>query len=263
MPWPDTDQLFEPQDAPRAVSAMGMEMVTQGWEKEPHAHRKAQLVLAVRGLITCDVAKGRWLVPPQGALWIPSGVLHSMKAVGALELYCLFIAPDLAEALPRECCAMAISPLLRELVIEVSRLPVLYDPQGRAAPLIRTMLNTLEEAPIEHLHLPMPADPRLRRLADALAADPADRATIALWAQRIGMSERSLHRLIQKETGMSFLRWRQQFQIMLALEQLAQGVAVQTIALDLGYESASAFITMFRKILGQSPGKYLETRVIA
>lgn len=251
---------FAPQDVPRPLSAIGMELVTQGWEMEPHAHHKAQLIMAVRGLLTCEVAQGLWMVPSHCALWIPGGISHNARAVGEVELYCLFVAPELATALPTECCTISISPLLRELVIAVSLLPPLYDPNGRAGPLIQTMLNELETAPLEYLHLPMPTDPRLRRIAEAMTANPADRPRVGDWAQRVATSERTLCRLIVRETGMSFVRWRQQIQIMIALERLAKGAAVQTVALDLGYDSASAFITMFKKVLGKSPGRYLAAR---
>ncbi|MCW2389609.1 AraC-like DNA-binding protein [Sphingobium sp. B11D3B] len=256
----DPEQLFLPQESPRPVNAVGMELVTCGWEQEAHSHRKAQLVLAVRGLVTCQAERGRWIVPSGCALWLPGDVQHSIRGVGEMELYCLFIAPELADELPRHCCTMRISSLLKELIIAVSHLPALYDVDGTAAPMIQTMLNELAVAPIEHLHLPMPRDSRLQRIFDGLRADSSDRSTAATWAVKIGMSERSLHRHILDETGMTFLRWRQQYQILLALEWLANGVAVQTVAMDLGYDSASAFITMFKKALGQPPGKYLAMR---
>ena len=59
---------------------------------------------------------------------------------------------------------------------------------------------------------------------------------------------------------MSFRRWRQQFQVMFALERLAEGHSVQTVAFDLGYESASAFITMFKGVLGKPPANFLASR---
>lgn len=106
----------------------------------------------------------------------------------------------------------------------------------------------------------MPSDGRLRKIVDALHHTPSDRATTGEWARRIGMSERALFRLVLKQTGMSFGRWRQQIQVMLAIEQLSKAKAVQAIAFDLGYESASAFITMFKKAMGQPPATYLATR---
>jgi AraC-like DNA-binding protein len=256
----EADEIVDPQEIPRAVSAFGLEFTGQSPEYQPHAHPKAELILTVRCLVTCDVAKGRWMVPAQCALWIPSGMSHNVRTVGEVELYCLFLDPEVVRALPSECCTIAVSPLLQELVIAASRLPTLYDPKGPAGSLVDTMLNELGTAPVEYLHLPMPKNARLRKIADAFAVDPSDRATIVEWAKRAAMSERSLSRLILRETGMTFGRWRQQFQIMVALERLADGESVKTVTFELGYESTSAFIAMFKKALGLSPGKYLAGR---
>lgn len=242
------------------MSAINMDLVTGGLEEKLHAHRKAQLILSVRGLVTCDVAKGFWLVPPQSALWIPGGLEHSVRAVGQVELFILFLQPDLAINVRTECCTIAISPLLKELVIAVSQLPQLYACEGAPGRLVQTMLDQLELAPVEQLHLPLPCDPRLRRIADTLMADPSCRTTLPEWSRLVAVSERTLVRMIVRETGMNFSRWRQQFQIMVALERLTRGDLVQSVALDLGYESPSAFITMFRKAMGQSPGRYLAAR---
>lgn len=258
----DGEEVFDPQEVPRPVFAIGGELVTDGFEQPRHEHRKAQLIMALRGLVTCEVAKGLWMVPPQCALWIPGGMEHSVRGVGEVAIYILFVEPDAAPAMPKECCTVAIGPLLRELIIGVAKLPPLYDREGAQGRLTQTMLDELAAAPVERLHLPLPSDPRLRRIADALTADPSDRATIGEWARRVAMSERTLFRLIHREIGMSFGRWRQQFHIMVALERLARGEAVQLVAFDLGYESASAFITMFKKVLGEPPGKYLAARQV-
>lgn len=253
----EPDGVFEDDHPLRPLSSVEMALVTQGWEKEPHAHGQAQLMLSLRGLISCEVESGLWLVPSQHALWIPAGTAHSVRCVGEVELTCLFIDRTLVAGLPEQVRTLTIAPLLRELILAVSRLPPRYDEAGPAAPLIQTMMNELVAAPIEQQHMPLPADRRLRKVADAWAANPADRATVGNWAARVGMSERSLSRLVLHETGMPFGRWRQQFQIMLALERLTRGVPVQLVASDLGYESPSAFIAMFRKALGESPSRYL------
>jgi AraC-like DNA-binding protein len=247
---------FRPADA--AVS--GVEVIKSDYELVPHRHDDAQLMVVVRGLVTCEVASGLWLVPPQCAIWIPAGMEHSMRGVGDLQFYCMYVEPKLTRLLPRECCTLAVSPLLRELVIEISHLPDHYDVDGADGRMIRTMLDRLAVAPVEELHLPMPSDPRLRQIADRLVADPSDRATIPEWARKVGISERTLFRLLARETGMSFGRWRQQLHIMLALKRLSEGGSVQAVAFDLGYESSSAFVTMFRKTLGKPPRKFLAAR---
>jgi AraC-like DNA-binding protein/mannose-6-phosphate isomerase-like protein (cupin superfamily) len=241
-----------------AVSAV--EFIIGDYELAAHKHNEAQLMLVVRGFVTCEVASGLWMVPPQCAMWIPAGMEHSMRGVGDFQVYCVYLEPKLTNALPRECCTLTVSPLLRELVIETSHLQNHYDVDGPDGRMIETMLDRLATAPIEQLHLPMPSDRRLRQIADRLKADPSDWTTIPEWARKVGMSERTLSRLLSNETGMSFGRWRQQFQIMLALKQLSEGVSVQAVALALGYESSSAFVTMFRKTLGKPPLKYLASR---
>jgi AraC-like DNA-binding protein len=256
----DTVDYLYPQHVPRPVFAIGGETVTEGFEQPAHSHRKAQMFMALRGLVTCEVSKGLWMVPPQSALWIPGDMEHSVRCAGDVAMYVLFVEPEAAGAMPRECCAVGVSPLLRELIIAVSKLPQLYDVEGAEGRLAQTMLDQLAMAPVESLHLPLPSDSRLRMIADALTADPSDRTTIGDWARRVAMSERNLFRLIQQEIGMSFGRWRQQFHIMVALRRLAVGDAVQAIAFDLGYENPSAFITMFKKVLGQPPATYQASR---
>lgn len=249
------DYLY-PQHVPRPVFAISGELVTGGFKQSPHAHRKAQLFMALRGLVTCEVTKGLWMVPHHCALWIPGDLEHSIRCVGDVLVYTLFVEPAAATGMPQECCTLAVTPLLRELIIAASRLSTLYDCEGPDGRLAQTLLDQLVIAPRERLHLPMPEDARLHTIAEALASRPADRATIAEWAKRVAMSERSLFRLIQQEVGMSFGRWRQQFHIMVALERLACGDSVQAVAFHLGYQNSSAFITMFKKVMGQSPGQY-------
>jgi AraC-like DNA-binding protein len=76
----------------------------------------------------------------------------------------------------------------------------------------------------------------------------------------VGASPRTLARLFREETGLSFGQWRQQLRIVEGVARLALDVPVSTIAVELGYQSASAFIPMFRKTLGDTPQRYLKRR---
>src|SRR5271163_1464590 len=134
---------------------------------------------------------------------------------------------------------------------------------GNACPPISTSTGTSPElaaAEITDLHLPMPTDARLRRMVDLMLAAPADRSLMEVWARRVGLSERTLARLISRETGMNFGRWRQQLSVLLAVKWLAGGGSIQQVAADLGYESMPSFVTMFKKTLGTSPGRYMAER---
>lgn len=244
----------------RAVVALRATSVAQGWENARHHHRKAQLIYSARGILNCEIEDGVWVVPPHCAIWIPGDLPHSARGAGETECYCLFVEPDAVADLPKACCTISVSPLLRELLLKVVGIPELYALGGREDRLVAALLDELVAAPVQDLHLPMPQDPRLRRLVEMLLKDPAGKTSKADWAPRIGMSERSMSRLLMQETGMSFGRWRRQLHVILALQRLTKGVSVQTVALDLGYENASGFVTMFRKAVGKPPARYLSDR---
>jgi AraC-like DNA-binding protein len=250
----EVDRIARPTVALRDVGSTG------AWEHARHQHEKAQLLYTVRGIINCEIESGLWIVPPQCALWIPGGVPHSARGSGQTECYCLFVSPDAAPDLPKSCCTLSVSPLLRELLLKATGLPGLYALNGREGRLIATLLDELAAAPVEDLHLPLPRDARLRRLIDMMLADPADKATLAEWGRRIAVSERSLSRLLLKELGMSFGDWRRQLHVTLALQRLSKGETVQSVALALGYENSSGFVTMFRKAVGKPPARYLWDR---
>lgn len=252
-------QLAHPDAVPRPFVAICPAITLEDGEHLPwHHHRKVQLLYTLRGIIHCETEDGIRVVPPQCAAWIPSDMPHSVFGSGDIECHCLFVEPDAAPGLPERCCTVAISPLLRELLRRAARLPQLYDADGADGRLVAVILDELAAAPVENLHLPVSSDPRLRTLAEMLLARPADRASLAAWASRIALSERSLSRLLAQELGMSFGRWRRQLHVILALQRLAAGEAVQAVAIDLGYESASSFVTMFRKAMGKPPGRYLQ-----
>ncbi|KYF80309.1 AraC family transcriptional regulator [Sorangium cellulosum] len=243
------------------MNAIGLSMASGGLESEPHAHRESQLMYLVRGELVCEGSSALWIVPPQSALWIPASVTHRIRARAPLEGYSVFVEPGAAPRLPQDCCAVSVTPLLRELLLRLATRPALYDLEGPDARLVSVLLDELATVSIEKHRLPMPADPRLRRLVDAITADPANGATTKTWAKRVGVGERTLNRLLVEETGLSFGRWRQQLHIILAIQKLSRGATVQSVALDLGYESASGFVTMFRRALGTSPARYMAGRL--
>lgn len=251
---PDSDHIDRP------LIAQSGTIVAKDWEHAEHRHQKAQFLYSVRGVLNCEMEDGVWIVPPQCAVWIPAGVPHSARGSGETECYCFYIDPEATPDLPKSCSTIAVSPLLRELLLKAASFPQLYALGGPEERLVATLLDELSVAPVEDLHLPMPRDPRLRKLAQMLLSDPTDKMSKGKWANRIGMSERSMSRLLLQEIGMSFGRWRRQLHVILALQRLTKGESVQTVALELGYENASGFVTMFRKSVGKPPARYLSDR---
>ncbi|MEX2451829.1 MAG: helix-turn-helix transcriptional regulator [Rhodospirillales bacterium] len=243
------------QGIPRPVVALASDYPAHA-VISPHHHPRAQLVYAERGVMTVRTGQGSWVVPPERAVWVPALTDHAVHAKTAIAMRSLYIEPAAAPSLPKTCAVVGVSPLLRELILRTAGLPRLYDPDGPDGRLVALLLDEIRMLPTLPLHLPMPNDPRLVKIARAILDAPASGETLEDWGNRAGASSRTLARLFVKETGMTFGRWRQQMRLLAALERLATGQSVTTVAMDLGYESPSAFSSMFKRALGKSPSAY-------
>ncbi|WP_435947968.1 helix-turn-helix domain-containing protein [Dryocola sp. BD586] len=247
---------FDPDSSPQPAQAFRIRVAESVKEIPFHQHRKGQLIVALHGGITCEVEQAMWMVPTQYAVWIPGSMPHSNRATTNARICFLFIEPG-AVTMPDQCCTLKISPLVRELILHLARHPHDADETPARQRLVQVLFDELPHQPVEQLRLPMSQHPKIRQIAERLAQNPQERRTLAQWASMLAMSERNLARLVVKETGLSFRRWRQQLQLIVALQLLIDGEAVQKVADALGYESTNAFITMFRKALGTTPGRYL------
>ncbi|AOA57926.1 AraC family transcriptional regulator [Acinetobacter larvae] len=246
---------FDPDDYPQPAVALRLEVADNHVEQPLHRHRKGQLILAMHGGVTCEVSQAMWMVPPHHAVWIPSGMLHSNRATDNAQIYFLFIEPDVIE-MPEQCCTLAMNPLVCAMIEYLAQQDPDYDLESATGRLVMVLLEQLPSKPIAQLHLPISSHAKIGYIAARLIADPSDRTTLADWASQLAMSERTLARLIHQETGLTFGRWRQQLHLIIALRQLSNGLSVQHVAGNLGYDSVTAFITMFKKALGQSPTQY-------
>lgn len=222
----------------------------------PHRHRRAQLCFASEGVMTVTTADGAFVVPPHRAVWLPGGTEHRVDARGPVVMCALYVERAAAPGLPRTVCVLHVTPLLRELILAAVDMPQSVASNTPEDRLMAVIFDQIRALPVAPLSLPMPKDRRLRRVADALLDDPADGRGLDDWARAVGASARTLARLFQRETAMSFRAWRQQLRLLRAMEMLAAGQSVTTVALDLGYDSPSAFTAMFRRTLGTTPKRY-------
>jgi len=245
---------YRPDSQHSAAAAFRIQVAEDEQYIPLHQHRKGQLILALHGAITCEVENAMWMVPPQFAVWIPGGMPHSNRATPQAQLCFLFIEPGVAQ-MPDYCCSLKISALVRELILTLAERPAEQTLQTQR--LIQVLFDELPQQAEQQLQLPVSTHPKIRLMVDTMEAEPAQGQTLKQWADYFAMSERNLARLVVKETGLNFRRWRHQLQLILALQMLVRGMAVQQVALALGYDSTTAFITMFRKGLGQTPGRYL------
>ncbi len=251
--------LFDPDTTDCPAVARHLDFGDYASEVPVHTHRKGQLIIALYGAVICRAENDIWIVPPDCAMWIPGGIPHSAKATWNAHLNYLFIEPG-AAALPPRCCTLAISRLIKELVDRLTHEGVAFAADSHAARLTRVTLDELATMPQQKLSLPVSSHPKIRAMAEALVSHPDDRSTFKTWAKRLALSERSLARLMLRETGLTFGKWRQQLHLIIALQELASGVSVQNVAAKLGYESVNAFITMFSKAMGSTPAHYFAER---
>lgn len=226
-----------------------------GFSYPAHWHEEGQFVYAVKGTTRVSTDTECWMVPPQRAVWLPPHTVHVTEAIDAVALKTIYVAGNFA--LPDHCCVLNVSPLLRELVLEVVRLGMNYDDEGDDGRLVRVLVDQINMAQVAPLNLPLSLDRRARCVADALLADPSDDRPLQAWTAYAGASERTLARLFYQGTGMTFGKWRRQMRLIAAIASLGAGTSVASIAMDLGYANPSAFITMFRRTLGTTPGQYM------
>jgi len=180
-----------------------------------HSHPWAQLSYAISGVLRVHTERGRFLA---------------------------------------HCQVLAVSPLLRELIRAFGTLPVDYDEQGADGRLAAVILDQLRAAPELGYSLPWPDDVRLRGICEALYEQPDLSFSLAQWSEQLHISEKTLTRQFQRDTGLSFRAWRQRLRLLSALPLLERGQPVTDVALACGYDSTSAFIAAFGQQFGTTPG---------
>jgi AraC-like DNA-binding protein len=261
----DRQRSTDPADyqrVPRAVAAMPKDFAAD-FEIAPHSHERAQLIYATAGTMRVAAAGSMWTVPPQRALWMPAGMVHGIVMLSAVTMRTLYLRDDAAAARPRACRVLPISPLLRELIVRATELPLDYDENGPAGHLVALILAELHGQHSLPLHLPLPRERRLMAICRALLDAPGDRRPLGEWARAVNASGRTVARLFLSETGLSFGAWRQQARVLEAMGRLGGGAPVTQVAFDLGYDSVSAFSAMFRRAAGASPSEYRRRPEIA
>jgi len=245
--------LLQPQMAGAAIG------------KELHTHPEGQFYFATQGLIVVETALGRCVMPPGRLGWIPPLLAHGARVIGSrkghaadgLVGFSLYLLPALCAQFPAEPVVLALSDILRAILLRMQSWPQHQALGGAERRLLDVFIDEIHAAQPEPLRLRMPQERRLATLAATIAADPADDTPLEQWEQRLGMSRRTITRHFRAETGMSIVEWRQVARLQRALEMLGDGDSVTSVAITLGYDSVSSFIALFRRVLGTTPTKFL------
>jgi AraC-like DNA-binding protein/mannose-6-phosphate isomerase-like protein (cupin superfamily) len=221
-----------------------------------HAHRKAQLLHAVEGVIHVTTENGYWIVPPHRAVWVPPRVKHCVSSRRAFRLMTLYSTAAHA-SLADTCRVVAVDRLLEELLKEASTYSVhaVSDQQARLLAVIVDRLPMLAVSPF--MHLPSGQSREIQRVTQALLAEPELTRGLDGWARLVGLGGKTFARRFLVETGTSFGQWRKHCRVLRAIQLLAEGESVTRAAFEVGYQDVSAFIAAFRAITGVTPARFL------
>lgn len=239
-------------DPARAV-VMRRTSYPKGHHIRPHWHSRAQFVYAIAGTMHVRTARHAWIVPPSRALWMPSRTVHEIQMYGVVAMHSLYVTEAAGAGIPADCAVLEVTPLARELIVRAAALHADYDEAGDDGLLMRLLMAEIRHLPRSALDLPLPESADLLQLCERILADLSTRRTSVHDAGGMKTSARTLYRRFLGETGISFARWKQQARLLESIRRLAEGAPVTAVAVDLGYESPSAFSTMFRRALGTSP----------
>jgi AraC-like DNA-binding protein len=220
-----------------------------------HSHARAHLVYGVMGLMQVDTETGTYLVPPTTAVFLPAGTAHSIRMEDRVELRALFFPDSAAERIGEKCLVVAVSNLLREVILAACKEDLDWALNGRGQNLAELALDELAGATQLPLQIPLPRDPRLSRVITALRAHPTDPRSMEDWADIAGASSRTLARLFQAETGLSFRQCRQQMRLVSAMTALSTGSSLVKASAIAGFASRPAFGVAFRSLYGLTPGE--------
>ncbi|MEZ5805355.1 MAG: helix-turn-helix transcriptional regulator [Rhizobiaceae bacterium] len=228
-----------------------------------HRHSRAQLLQALHGVVMVMTNAGRWMVPPDHAMWIPAGIEHAVDILGDVEMHSIYAEPGALSGPMQKLRVVEVTDFVRSLIVEVSREAERDAGSQRFGLLSALLLHEIPNLREVPLALPLPTEPKLAALCQAFVRNPSSRAAIEDWADQLGMSRRTFTRNFHRQTNLSLSTWRQQACIFAALPRLAEGQPVTRVALDLGYDSVPAFTTMFRRMTGISPRRYLQKKKAA
>ncbi|MDR2293972.1 MAG: AraC family transcriptional regulator [Microbacterium sp.] len=220
-----------------------------------HTHSEHELVWSDRGIITMHSGGRQWTVTPGVGLWIPAGTPHEGSVRTEAAVRTTYFAPESWTRAWHHPVAVSLNPAVRQLLIHLRSARMTIEQRVRAQQVCMDLLQTADAV---QLDVPVPLDPRLTPLVNAILSDPGDDRSLEQWASLLSMTSRTLTRAFTAEVAMSFARWRRLVRMRAAVGQLADGTSVKSVARRVGYGSTSAFVAAFHRTVGYTPGDVIE-----
>ncbi|MDN5874271.1 MAG: helix-turn-helix transcriptional regulator [Sinobacteraceae bacterium] len=223
-------------------------------------HPWGEFIYSFGGITEVKVDNNNLFAPPHSGLWIPPETEHTCFNHRETAHCSLYVSNDLCAAMPDTACALLVSPLVRAVLEHLQDFRLSENRPSESERLLRVLVDQLSICETTESFMPYTDDPRLGPLLQALHDDPADNRTLTELATAFHMSKRTLMRRCETELGMSLTEWRQRLRLVNALPLINSGRSVESVALDLGYATSSAFIAMFRRLMGSSPKEFTSKR---
>jgi AraC-like DNA-binding protein/quercetin dioxygenase-like cupin family protein len=221
-----------------------------------HYHEVGQLLYAISGTLRVFTHDNIVLLPPTMAVWLPPSLHHRVEAVTNTEMRVIFSRPDILPIDGEQSRILAVSPLLRELILAIISSAPSDVLTPRHTSLHDLFTTELADSTEMSLSLPMPSDERIRQLAEEAVVNLSEISSVSAWTATAPASRKTIERLFLRQTGLSPSQWLKQARLIEAVAALAQGHSVTSIALDLGYATPSSFTYMFRQALGVTPSRF-------
>ncbi|MCW2475868.1 helix-turn-helix domain-containing protein [Candidatus Symbiopectobacterium sp. NZEC151] len=247
---------YRPEGIPPHGVFLRTEAVSADTEYLPHRHEWGQLLYVVSGVVVLRLAQERFWAPTHFAIWLPQGVEHACYNQRQATIRTINFDARWYAELPETPCLLEVGPLFKAIQDDLFARDVLIPHDKPDLRLCHVLCDQMTVAPRQRNYLPGTDDRLLAPVLHALEQCPADDRTLAQWAAEVYSTERTLSRRCQALLGMSFSEWRQRLRYLQALALLRQGMSVQSVALEVGYSSSSAFIAMFRQQSGATPEGY-------
>ena len=232
----------------------GEQLVT-GW----HFHDVHEIEYACQGVVEVRTQAGHYLLPPHQAAWIPAGLRHQTTLNADGQTLAVLFEPGLVPAAGDRVRIIAVSALLREMMLYSVRWPISRTESGVEADSFFQALGYVVAEALEDerpLSLPVSADPVVTAATDYTRAH-LDRVAVRDVTRAVGVSERTLRRIFSTHLGMSWRSYLLRARVLRSMAILAQpDRSVLEVSIAVGFDDVGAFARSFARHCGETPSAY-------
>jgi AraC-like DNA-binding protein len=233
----------------------GGEQLVTGW----HSHDVHEIEYACRGMVEVKTEAGHYLLPPHQAAWIPASLPHKTTLNAGAQTLAVLFEPSLVPVAGDRVRIIAVSALLREMMLYSARWPISRTESGAGADSFFQALGYVVAEALDDerpLHLPAATDPVVTAATDYTLSH-LDRVTVSDVTRAVGVSERTLRRIFSTHLGMSWRSYLLRARVLRSMALLAQpDRSVLEVSIAVGFDDAGAFARSFARHSGETPSAY-------